>query len=105
GAARAAEPHRRLERRPRGGGTQIEYLFLTPAPLINMGGVITTYGASARLGSLMPARALMRLGYDARTYTTAGDAAPAEEALRAAKRVVLGELFDDPRGWQFPVAA
>jgi hypothetical protein len=68
-----------------------------------MGGVITTYGASARLGSLMPARALMRLGYDARTYSTAGDAAPAEEALRAAKRVVLGELFADSQGWEGPV--
>ena len=67
--------------------------------------MITTYGASARLGSLMPARALMRLGYDARTYSIAGDAKPAEEALRSAKHVVLGELFADSTGWEAPVRA
>jgi hypothetical protein len=82
----------------------IEYLFITPAPLVNVGGVVTTFGASARLGSLVPGRALMRLGYDARTYSVAGDTGLAEEALRQAKRVVLGEMFATAHGWAGPAA-
>jgi hypothetical protein len=78
---------------------RIEYLFVTPAPLVNMNGHVTTFGASARLGSLAPARALMRLGYDARTFSTAGDEMPATRAAAGAKRVVLGELFPTEGGW------
>jgi hypothetical protein len=77
----------------------IEYLFITPAPLVEVDGVVTTFGASARLGSLVPARGLMRLGYDARTFSVAGDPAPAEAALRSAKYAVFGEMFPNAQGW------
>lgn len=77
---------------------RIEYLFVTPAPLVSVDGQVTTFGASARLGSLAPARALMRLGYDARTFSTAGDEMPATRAAAGAKRVVLGEMFPTEGG-------
>jgi hypothetical protein len=77
-----------------------EYLFLTSAPLFDIGGQVTAYGASARLGSLGPATALGRLGYDARAVSVAGDLAPAEAALGAAKRIVFGEMFKTKdAGW------
>lgn len=82
----------------------IEYVFITPAALVNMNGVVTTFGASARLGSLAPTRALTSLGYDARTYSVAGDTAPAEEVLPQAKRVVFGEMFANEHGWVGPAA-
>jgi glycosyltransferase involved in cell wall biosynthesis len=83
----------------------VEYAFITPAPLVNLNGVITTFGASARLGSLAPTRALTSLGYDARTYSVAGDTAPAEEAVARAKRIVFGEMFANERGWAGPAAS
>jgi hypothetical protein len=77
-----------------------EYLFLTSAPLYDIGGKITAYGASARLGSIAPAMTLGRLGYDARVMSVAGDLAPAEAALAAAKRIVFGEMFKTKdAGW------
>jgi hypothetical protein len=82
----------------------IEYLFITPAPLVKVDGAVTTFGASARLGSLAPTRALTKLGYDARTFSVAGDTGPAEEAVRLAKRVVFGEMFANEQGWAGPVA-
>jgi glycosyltransferase involved in cell wall biosynthesis len=81
-----------------------EYLFLTPAALVNMNGTVTAFGASARLGSLAPTRALMSLGYDARTYSVAGDTARAQQALGQAKRVVFGEMFANEQGWAGPAA-
>lgn len=84
----------------------IEYLFVTSAPLVDIGGQVTAYGASARLGSIAPARALGKLGYDARTVSTAGDLVPAEEAVRGAKRVVFGEMFKTrDAGWSLVVDA
>jgi hypothetical protein len=82
----------------------VEYLFLTPAALVNVNGTVTAFGASARLGSLAPTRALTSLGYDARTYSVAGDTAPAEAALAQAKRIVFGEMFATASGWSEPVA-
>jgi hypothetical protein len=87
----------------RGGGV-IEYLFLTPAPLVSIDGQVTSFGASVRLGSLAPTRALMRLGYDARTFSANGDAAAALQAVAAAKRVVFGEMFPTAGGWAGTVA-
>ena len=49
---------------------RIEYLFLTPGALISVDGQVTAFGASVRLGSLAPTRALTGLGYDARTFYT-----------------------------------
>jgi hypothetical protein len=78
----------------------IEYLFVTSAPLYDLGGVITAYGASARLGSIAPAAALARLGYDARTVSVAGGAGAASGAARTAKRIVFGEMFPTREaGW------
>lgn len=82
----------------------VEYLFLTPASLVNMNGTVTAFGASTRLGSLAPTRALTSLGYDARTYSVAGDIAPAEEAVAQAKRIVFGEMYPTAKGWAEPVA-
>jgi len=82
----------------------VEYLFLTSAPLYDIGGAITAYGASARLGSIAPAGALGRLGYDARAVSVAGDLAPASDALRTASRVVFGEMFQTREsGWAGPI--
>lgn len=81
-------------------GAGIEYLFLTSAPLYDVGGAITAFGASARLGSIAPAAALGRLGYDARVVSVAGDTATAADLLRTAKRVVFGEMFPTREaGW------
>lgn len=78
----------------------IEYLFVTSAPLVDIGGRVTAYGASARLGSIAPALALGKLGYDARTVSTAGELASAEDAVRSARRVVFGEMFKTREsGW------
>jgi hypothetical protein len=84
---------------------RIEYLFITPAPLVSIDGQVTTFGASARLGSLAPAKALMLLGYDARTFSTAGDEAPALRAAADANRVVFGEMFAGEGGWAGTVAS
>ena len=78
---------------------RIEYLFLTPAPLVSIDGQVTSYGASVRLGSLAPTRALMRLGYDARTFSISGDRSAALRAAAGAKRVVFGEMFPTDGGW------
>lgn len=78
---------------------RIEYLFLTPAPLVSIDGQVTSFGASVRLGSLAPTRALMRLGYDARTFSTSVDATGAIRAAAGAKRVVFGEMFPTGGGW------
>jgi hypothetical protein len=91
-----------MGRGPEGG--VIEYLFLTPAPLVSIDGQVTAFGASVRLGSLAPTRALMRLGYDARTFTTSGDDAAATRAAAGAKRVVFGEMFPTEGGWAGTVA-
>jgi hypothetical protein len=85
-------------------GGVIEYLFLTPAPLVSIDGQVTSFGASVRLGSLAPTRALMRLGYDARTFSTSGDATAATRAAAGAKRVVFGEMFPTEGGWAATVA-
>jgi hypothetical protein len=83
-----------------------EYLFVTSAPLFDVGGHVTAYGASARLGTIAPARALGRLGYDARAVSVAGDLAPAEDAVRGAKRIVFGEMFKTREaGWAAVVSA
>ena len=76
-------------------GGVIEYLFLTPAPLVSIDGQVTAFGASVRLGSLAPTRALMRLGYDARTFTTSGDASAAATRA-AAQREARGVRRDVP---------
>lgn len=83
---------------------RIEYLFLTAAPLVRVEGQVTAFEASARLGSLAPMRSLTRLGYDARTFSTRGDAAAAERAAASAKRVVFGEMFPDEGGWSETVS-
>ena len=83
---------------------RIEYLFLTTAPLVVLEGQVTSLGASVRLGSLAPTRALMRLGYDARTFSTAADEAPASDAAAGAKRVVFGEMFPTKDGLAGAVA-
>ena len=83
---------------------RIEYLFLTPAPLVSIDGQVTAFGASVRLGSLAPTRALMRLGYDARTFTTSGDQTAVLRAAAGAKRVVFGEMFPTEGGWAGTVA-
>lgn len=57
-----------------------------------------------RLGSLAPTRALMRLGYDARTFSASGDASAATRAAVNAKRVVFGEMFPTEGGWAGTVA-
>ena len=82
----------------------LEYLFLTCASLVTVGDQTTSFGASARLGSIAPARALGRLGYDARTYNAMGDAALLEGAIRSAKRVVFGEMWGTKDGWAGPAA-
>jgi glycosyltransferase involved in cell wall biosynthesis len=46
----------------------------------------------------------MRLGYDARTFSTSGDAAAAARAAAGAKRVVFGEMFPTEGGWAATVA-
>jgi hypothetical protein len=65
---------------------------------------VTAFGASVRLGSLAPTRALARLGYDARTFSTAGDATEATRAAANAKRVVFGEMFPTDGAWAGTVA-
>ncbi|HSA91149.1 MAG TPA: hypothetical protein VLF42_14750 [Burkholderiales bacterium] len=83
-----------------------EFVFLTSAPLYDIGGRVTAYGASARLGSIVPAQALGQLGYDARAVSVAGDLAPAEAAVAGAKRIVFGEMWfsKEKGGWAGPVA-
>lgn len=84
----------------------IEYLFITPGPLVSIDGHVTSYSAATRLGSIAPARSLMRLGYDARTFSLAGGIEPAEAAVAAAKHVVFGAI--DPAragGWAPSIAA
>jgi hypothetical protein len=83
-----------------------EYAFLTTVPLYNIDGQITAYGASARLGSIAPALALGRLGYDARTMSVATDMAVARAAARNAKRIVFGEMFETKGvGWSAAIDA
>lgn len=87
-------------------GEAPEFVFLTSAPLYDIGGRVTAYGASARLGSIVPALALGRLGYDARAVSVAGDLAPASAAVASAKRIVFGEMWfsKEKGGWAGPVA-
>ena len=80
-------------------GAAIEYLFLTSDHLVSLDGQVTALSASTRLGCVAPTRALMRLGYDARTYSIAPGTAAAEAVLPAAKRVVFGEMFGTEQGW------
>jgi hypothetical protein len=77
----------------------IEYLFITSDALVKVNDEVTAYGASARLGSIAPSKALMHLGYDARTYTVAGGVAAAAQVVPAAKRIVFGEMFNTEEGW------
>lgn len=72
----------------------IDFLFLTSETLVQLGGRVTAYGASARLGSLAPMYALAQLGYLAQTVSVTADFRAAESAVRAAKRVVFGEIFE-----------
>jgi hypothetical protein len=83
----------------------IEYLFITSDALVSIDGQVTAFGASTRLGSIAPTRALMRLEYDARTYSVAGGTAAAEQVVPSAKRVVFGEIFRSSAGWAPPIAA
>lgn len=83
---------------------RIEYLFLTPGALISVDGQVTAFGASVRLGSLAPTRALTGLGYDARTFSTSVDAAAAERAAAGAKRIVFGEMFPTDGRWEATIA-
>jgi glycosyltransferase involved in cell wall biosynthesis len=86
--------------------TNAEYLFITSAPLYEAGGKVTAYGASARLGTIAPARSLGRLGYDARAVSVAGDLAPVQEMVKHAKRIVFGEMFKArDSGWAAPIGA
>ena len=82
----------------------IEYLFVASDFLVDLDGQVTAFGASTRLGCIAPTRALMRLGYDARTFSAAGDVAPVENVLPKAKRVVFGEMFRSREGWAGPAA-
>jgi hypothetical protein len=45
------------------------------------------------------------MGYDARVVSVAGDLAPAEDAIRRARRVVIGEMFTMEGGWTQPIRA
>ena len=103
-AGRSIAPHPLRRVAMKKGGA--EYLFLTSAPLFDIGGQVTAYGASARLGSIAPVMALGSLGYDARAVSVAGDLAPAQAAVRAAKRIVFGEMFKTREsGWAGPIQA
>ena len=76
-----------------------EYLFVTSAVLVNLENQgVTARAASARLGSIVPTRALTSLGYDARTCSVAGGLEAAAALVRSAKRVVFGELFATAEG-------
>jgi hypothetical protein len=77
----------------------MEYLFVTSDYLVSIDGHVTAFSASTRLGCIAPMRALMHLGYDARTYSVAGETAPAEAAVRLAKRVVFGEMLATAEVW------
>lgn len=78
----------------------IEYLFVTSAVLVNLQSQgVTARDASARLGSIVPTRALTSLGYDARTCSVAGGTEAAAALVRAARRVVLGEMFPTAEGF------
>jgi hypothetical protein len=82
----------------------VEYLFITRDYLVDIEGEITALGASTRLGSVAPVRALMQLGYDARAYSVATDPAPTEALIPAAKRIVFGEMASADEGWGETVA-
>ena len=78
----------------------IEYLFVTSAVLVNLENQgVTARAASARLGSIVPTRALTGLGYDARTCSVASGTEAAAALVRAAKRVVFGEMFATAEGF------
>jgi glycosyltransferase involved in cell wall biosynthesis len=83
----------------------IEYLFITSDFLVRIDSQVTALSASTRLGCIAPMRTLMHLGYDARTYSVAGDSAAAEEVVPSAKRVVFGEMCITNEGWAPTVAA
>lgn len=77
-----------------------EYLFVTSAVLVNLENQgVTARAASARLGSILPTRALTGLGYDARTCSVATGVEAAAPLVRAAKRVVFGEMFATAEGF------
>ena len=78
----------------------VEYLFVTSGALVSLEGRgVTARVASARLGSILPTRALTSLGYDARTCSTASGIDTAGALVRGAKRVVFGELFSTAEGF------
>jgi hypothetical protein len=82
-----------------------EYLFVTSAVLVNLENQgVTARAASARLGSIVPTRALTSLGYDARTCSVAGGGDTAAALVRAAKRVVFGEMFATAEGFAPTIA-
>src|SRR5688572_13491546 len=82
----------------------IEYLFITSDFLVGVDSQVTARSASTRLGCIAPTRALIGLGYDARTYSVAGGTATAEEVVPTAKRVVFGEMCKTDEGWAPTVA-
>lgn len=82
-----------------------EFLFLTAAPLVKVGNEVTSTGASVRLGSLQPTHALSLLGYDARTMSLHAGRLPDDDAVRKAKRIVFGEMFNSPQGWSPAIGA
>jgi hypothetical protein len=83
----------------------IDYLFVTSDYLVSVNGQVTALSASTRLGCIAPTRALMRLGYDARTFSTAPGTAAAAAAVATAKRVVFGEMTDSKQGWGPSIAS
>jgi hypothetical protein len=83
----------------------IEYLFLTTDALVSIDGHVTALGASTRLGCIAPTRALVRLGYDARTYSTKASPGAAEAMVATAKRVVFGEMTNSKQGWGPSIAS
>lgn len=80
-------------------GPAVEYLFITSDVLVSIDGQVTGLSASTRLGCIEPMRALIRLGYDARTYSIAPGTAAAEALVPAARRVVFAEMCDSAQGW------
>jgi hypothetical protein len=83
----------------------IEYLFITSDYLVSIEGQVTALSASTRLGCILPTRALMRLGYDARAYSVATDTTAAEAVVPSAKRIVFGEMAESPQAWAPSIAA
>ena len=74
-----------------------EYLFVTSAVLVNLENQgVTARAASARLGSIVPTRALTSLGYDARTCSVAGGLEAAAALVREHDPPLRREMVEPP---------